>query len=103
MSKGCWPENDIDHINGDRSDNRIENMRAVTRQENLKNTKRRCDNASGVIGVYQRKDTGRWCSYVNSNGKRINLGCFNNKTDAIAVRKAAETEHGFHSNHGRGA
>lgn len=54
---GCWPDN-IDHINGNRSDNRIENIRSVSAHENTKNQKIRSDNTSGFTGVSYYK--GRW-------------------------------------------
>ena len=98
---GAWPECEIDHINGDRSDNRIVNLRSVTRQENAKNQKVRSDNMSGVLGVSWNKRDKRWQPYIKANGKNKNLGSFRSKADAIAARKAAEKEHGYHENHGR--
>ena len=51
MTTGFWPENDIDHINGIRDDNRMSNIRAVDRSTNARNVKRRRTNNSGVTGV----------------------------------------------------
>ncbi|NOD87414.1 MULTISPECIES: HNH endonuclease [unclassified Ruegeria] len=95
-----WPDY-IDHINGDRSDNRILNLRNVTPSDNQKNQKRRLDNSSGVIGVSFHKHMRKWQAQICSHGKQHHLGVFNDKTAAIAARKAAEIEFGFHPNHGR--
>jgi len=90
----------IDHINHDRSDNRIENLRLVSHQENSKNQKRRSDNNSGVTGVVWNKRDNRWVAQIRLNGKSKSLGYFTNKADAIAARRAAEEKYGFHENHG---
>lgn len=98
---GRMPEGQIDHINGDRSDNRIENLREVSNAENAHNQKARDDSTSGVLGVHKRGDTGRWTAYVNRDGKRHCLGCFDTKAEAIAARRDEERRLGFHENHGR--
>jgi hypothetical protein len=98
---GCSPSEYIDHINGCRSDNRIDNLRAATRSINSKNTKKRSDNNSGVMGVSWDKRYNRWQSYLNSGGKRKHLGYFDNIFDAAAARISAQWKHGFHKNHGR--
>lgn len=92
---------EIDHINGNSSDNRFENLRVVTRAENAKNHKRREDNTSGVVGVYWDKKCQKWTAKIGVRGRLVNLGFFECKDRAIAVRKQSEREHGFHENHGR--
>lgn len=99
--RGEWPPEEIDHINGDRGDNRIVNLRAVTRLENHRNKKKPKNNTSGVIGVSFRKRDQKWKAQIMVKGKHLHLGCFANKADAIAARKAAEVKYGFHANHGR--
>jgi len=91
----------IDHINGIKDDNRINNLRDVTRSQNHQNRKLAKHNTSGVIGVYWRSDTNKWAAQINSNNKRLVLGCYTNKQDAINARRLAEKNLGFHSNHGR--
>lgn len=98
-SKGAWAEHDIDHINGVRDDNRIENLRAVTRSVNLRNTKIRQDNTSGHVGVSLMPKSGRWRARVQGQ----TIGIFGTIEEAIAARKAAEVAHGYHPNHGRKA
>lgn len=92
--------NQIDHINGDRADNRIENLRSVTNAENAKN-KRHIQNASGVTGVRVERRTGRWRAEIKVSGRLIFLGTFVKKSEAVTARKNAECKYGFHPNHGR--
>ena len=95
-----WPEN-IDHINGVRDDNRIQNLRSVSRSENNRNKKRQSNNASGVCGVNWHKQHSKWRAYIKADGKVKNLGYFTDFDDAVAARKEAEAEYGYHENHGR--
>lgn len=98
---GEFPENQIDHINGNRSDNHIENLRDVTSRENNMNQKKYVNNNSGTTGVCWQKQKEKWYAFINIDGKRKHLGYFTNKDEASVVRKAAEVEYGFHENHGR--
>ena len=101
LMEGRWPEQ-IDHINGDRKDNRWANLREVTNRENALNSKKRSDNTSGVTGVYWAKHRQKWQVRIGTPENRCkHLGYFTNKDEAIAVRKAAEREQGYHENHGR--
>ena len=98
---GKWPENDIDHINQIRDDDRIVNLREVTHQENMRNIPMLSTNTSGVTGVGWYKPSGKWKAQIQNSGKGIYLGYFRDKQDAIAARKEAEIEYGFHKNHGQ--
>ena len=98
---GHWPEKDIDHINGIRTDNRLKNLRDVTRRENAKNRAMRSDNTSGITGVSFDKNAGKWKAEIWHCGKRKNLGRFANYDDAVSTRKGAEADFGYHENHGR--
>lgn len=98
---GEWPAGEVDHINGDRSDNRIANLRSVDRRANTMNVKRFNTNSSGVTGVSWVARRGKWRAYIVVNYRARSLGHFTDKADAIAARKAAERELGFHPNHGR--
>lgn len=98
---GEWPADEVDHINGDRQDNRICNLRVVTKQENMRNQKRRYDNRSGVTGVDFREKTGSWRARIRAGGKLKALGHFDTWEAAVAARKAAERQFGYHENHGR--
>jgi len=99
---GVFPDQ-IDHINGARDDNRIQNLRSVTNQENRKNCARHSNNKSGVTGVSWHTRDKTWLANIGVDGKLRHLGYFDDKKDAIAARRAAEEDHGFHTNHGRAA
>lgn len=90
------PDQEIDHKNGIRHDNRWENIRLASSSQNKMNTATRSDNKSGQKGVSFRKDTGKWHARINLGGKTILLGNFANLDCAIAARKAAEPD--FHGN-----
>ncbi|WP_296223087.1 HNH endonuclease signature motif containing protein [uncultured Sphingomonas sp.] len=101
MHNGAWPDHEVDHINGVRTDNRLENLRHASRKENGRNQKRPHDNLSGVIGVGFYKRDGTWQARISTGGRNIHLGYFTSKEDAIRARKSAEQYLGFHENHGR--
>lgn len=92
---------EIDHISGRRGDNRLVNLRAVSRSENHKNTKKPRTNSSGRIGVSWHKASQKWRVDIKVDGKGKSLGVFQDFEDAVLARKSAETELGFHPNHGR--
>jgi hypothetical protein len=100
---GHWPTGEIDHINGDRTDNRPENLRCVAHEENAKNLALSRRNRSGTIGVNWDAPRKKWAAYIKHEKKSIALGRYDNIDDAIAARKAAEAQFGFHVNHGRAA
>jgi hypothetical protein len=103
MHYGMHAENQIDHINGVKSDNRISNLRDVHNIENSRNRSRRQDNTSGHTGVVWHKTVGKWIANIGVNGRLKYIGVFDRKEDAVAARKAAEILYGFHPNHGRAA
>lgn len=86
---GSWPENLIDHINGDRSDNRICNLREASTKENCRNCKRQRNNVSGHVGVHWHNGDQRWRAQITFEGKRIFLGQFVNFDDAVASYASA--------------
>ena len=98
---GEWPSGHIDHVNGNRLDNRILNLRDVVNAENARNAAMTSRNTSGVNGVYLHKQTGKWCAQISAFGKNVGLGLFTEKRDAVIARKAAERVLGYHPNHGR--
>lgn len=100
---GKWPKGEIDHINGNRADNRLVNLREVTRQENCQNAALCSNNTSGVAGVHWHKRNKKWVARLRIGGKRINLGHYSDWWHAVCARKDAEFDHGYHLNHGRTA
>lgn len=91
----------IDYLDHNRYNNRIENLRLVTNQENHRNMPIRKDNCSGHTGVCWVRDRGKWSATIRIDGKTKYLGLFRDKDDAIAARQEAEIKYGFHPNHGR--
>lgn len=72
---GVWPQNHIDHINGDPSDNRIVNLRDVTNAENGQNIRRaHHDSRSGLLGASWDKRKRIWVAQICTNGKRRTIG-----------------------------
>ena len=88
---GVWPEL-IDHINQNRSDNRISNLRVANKVLNAHNSKMRVDNVSGVKGVSWFKRNACWRAYLTQGGRQIHLGYFPSIEDAAAARSAAFQE-----------
>jgi len=97
---GAWPAGELDHEDGDGTNNRLTNLREVTHGQNQKNMRRPSHNSSGYVGVVWLKDDKKWSARVYKGNKTICYGVYTDKQDAIAARKAAEAEHGFHQNHG---
>lgn len=91
----------VDHIDGNKTNNRIGNLRDVSNQDNMKNLPLRTKNNSGAHGVGWSKQSKKWYAQIKANGKRKHLGFFVDIEDAISARKAAEIEYGYHGNHGR--
>lgn len=86
---GVWPKSEIDHINGNPSDNRMKNLREATRYENNRNTKRRWHNAAGFKGIHWNHNSQRWCAQIKENGKTKYLGLFATPEEAHAAYMAA--------------
>ena len=84
----------IDHIDGNKLNNIIKNLRLATHSQNNSNNKHaRRDSKSNILGVYWHKTRSKWTAQINSNKKKIYLGLFVNQEDAIAARKAAELQY----------
>jgi len=90
MSTGSWPTYDIDHINGDRADNRLSNLRQATRSQNLMNTRLRSDNRSGAKGV--RVKRGKFQARIKINGIEKSLGVFDTIEQAVSARAVAAND-----------
>jgi len=82
---GEWPERDLDHINGDRADNRIANLRLATRAQNAANKRRHRTNFSGFKGVSFHPKTKKWRAIICQGGHSFHLGLFESKEEAHAA------------------
>ena len=92
-----WPEQQLDHINRNKADNRIANLRAVTRSENQLNRKRNSNNTSGRNGVYPCK--GGFSASIKISGIRRSLGTYHTYAEACAARQGAEIAMGVPQNY----
>lgn len=97
---GTWPDGQVDHINGDRKDNRIANLRSVTNAENARNQRLRKANTSGHSGIYWFARDCKWWVKIVVHGKAQHVGYFDNLEEAIVARDEAYKHWGFHENHG---
>jgi hypothetical protein len=98
---GTWPKHDIDHINGNRNDNRWSNLREATRSQNLMNARLRSDNKSGFKGVKYHAASKLWTCGLHHNGKYLSLGYYKTSQEAngVVMRRRLEL-HGEFANHG---
>lgn len=91
----------IDHIDGNRINNKIDNLREVDYIGNSKNKGISKRNKTGHLGVCWHKTKKKYQSNIRVNWKLIHLGTFSDIKDAIKARKEAEEKYGFHENHGK--
>jgi hypothetical protein len=87
---GYMPENDVDHIDRDRSNNKIENLREVSRSCNMRNSTQQNSTSSGVKGITWDKAHQKWQAKIKANGTTKYLGIYSDFTEAVAHRLAAE-------------
>ena len=96
---GRWPS-EVDHVDGDGSNNSIANLREVDHRQNMRNSPHRRGSSTAIPGVYWHAKQRRWHAYIGPGGSE-RLGSHETLLDAACVRKSAELRHGFHENHGR--
>lgn len=87
---GYFPENEIDHINRVRHDNRIDNLREVSRSCNVRNIGNPCHNTSGVKGVVWHGQNKKWRAQISIKNRCIYIGTFDDFGEAVFARLAAE-------------
>lgn len=89
---GEWPPEEIDHINGVRTDNAFSNLRLADRKQNKRNTKTYKNNKSGFKGVSWSASSKRWKSRFFKDGKEVNLGLYDTPEEAHAAYIKASVE-----------
>jgi len=99
MHKGNWPKNGIDHINGDKTDNRIENMRECTQFRNSKNASKYPRREPWIATGVHRRGT-RFSAHAQVNKVTHFIGIFNCHTAALFARLKFNRENGFTERHG---
>ena len=89
------PKLEVDHINGDKLDNRASNLRMVSKSGNACGYQKERGGSSNYRGVSYRRDRNKWTAYVNKNGTRHRVGCFDTEVEAAKARdkKAVELNH----------
>lgn len=97
MANGRCDAEDIDHLNGDQDDNRLNNLRAVSHSENNKNKRLDSRSKTGITGV-SLSYASRYVAYI---GRATVIGYFPTLAEAVQARKSAEKIAGYHPNHGR--
>lgn len=99
MLYGCWPEDLVDHLNGNGTDNRLENLRKVSRIENNRNCAMKHNNTSGYNGVYFHTTAGRWAATGGSH----HLGLFDTAELAASFRASwQDQQQNYTERHGKG-
>ena len=96
---GAHPEDVIDHKNGIKDDNKISNLRVVTKSENQRNRVINKNNSSGILGVYKNKN--RWVAQITLDGVTKSLGSYTTRNEAAQVRKAADLIYDYYDGHGK--
>lgn len=91
---GSWPTDNIDHINGDGTDNRLSNLRECNQQQNNGNHQRlNRTNTSGYRGVTWKSDKKKWKAYININNRQTHVGYFDTKEAAYEAYRIAAIKH----------
>ena len=97
---GSFPSSDLDHIDHDKANNLITNLRLVTKQENQRNLSIAKNNKTGTTGVHWCKTRKRYIAEIRIDNKTKHLGCFLTLTEAVKCREDNNKRYGFHKNHG---
>lgn len=91
----AFPKENVDHVNGNKLDNRLTNLRLCNQSQNSANSRRKSTNKSGFKGVSWNKKYSKWEAYLTKNYKHIFLGYFNTKVEAAkAYNLTAKKEFG---------
>jgi len=90
--EGSWPKDEIDHRDGNASNNRFNNLREATRRENGQNRCTPSNNTSGFKGVCWHQKEKKWRARICANGECTELGLFESKDDAVTAYETAARE-----------
>lgn len=101
LADGQWPAMSVDHINGDKSDNRRGNLRVCSHGQNMRNQGRKSSGSNPLKGAYFHTRSGRWQSSICIDYRQIHLGYFETAEAAhAAYREASAVHHGLFANNG---
>lgn len=101
MEHGMPPSLHIDHIDGNKLNNKVSNLRDVSVQVNLQNRDMQKNNTSGLTGVRWRDDQKKWQGRVIISKKEFHLGYFHDKNEAHQAVLAFREKNGFTDRHGK--
>ena len=101
MYYGKEPEYGLDHIDGNKHNKAIDNLRDIPQSGNAKNSSLSKANSSGFTGVTFMRRSKKWRSRIMVDGSDIHLGFYDDKQKAISARVRANRKYGFHENHGK--
>lgn len=90
---GKFPEKGLDHIDRDKANNRINNLRPATQLENMQNKGMYCNNSSGYTGVNWNNRSKKWTANIRISGDLIHIGTYVRMEDAIEARRLAKAQH----------
>lgn len=93
VETGAWPAHDIDHRDGQRSNNRFLNLRNATRAENSRNRQSHANSTSGYLGVSRHSASGKWAAQITASGKKEHIGLFASEVDAARAYDATAIKH----------
>jgi hypothetical protein len=97
---GALPSGELDHINGARSDNKISNLREVSRSGNQRNKGLQQNSSTGYVGVTRSRGRDKWEAHGRDGSRRIYLGLYDSPEAAAVVAKAFRDERGYSARHG---
>lgn len=101
LMTGSWPENIVDHIDGDGLNNRWMNLRKATQADNTRNRRKTIPTKSGIMGVYWSKKNSKWYVKMTVNGVQSQLYYGDSLDEAVRIRNETAKRLGYHENHGR--
>ena len=100
VNKSLSDESQVDHIDHNRLNNKLNNLRVVSQSGNMRNCGKRSDSSTGITGVVYHKRARKYMSYISIGGRKMHLGLFNTLEDATRARVRANLQYGYHENHG---
>lgn len=101
LAYGEHPKDQIDHVDGDRENNTLANLRDVSNKENSRSAARPVNNTSGHTGVAYVEHRGKYRAYIKVDGRYVHLGYWNTLHAALSAYEDAKRQHGFGARHGQ--
>ena len=100
VNKNLSDDYQVDHIDHNRLNNKLNNLRVVSQSGNMRNSGVRSDSSTGVTGVVYLEGARKYRANIFVRGKRIHIGLYQTLEEAATARKEADVKYGYHKNHG---